>query len=438
MIPEKAALMSKAMQDDERQESRAMRIWRTLEVQEAVSWQWQVAIFVAALIAIFTRLPGALLHPQFFAEDGYAWYQQAYNLGWLRSLPITQAGCVQMLPRLVTGLTLLFPMQFAPLIMNIGGAIVQVLPVTALLSRRCTPWGPLPTRMLMAVLYIVLPNAPEIHIVLTNAMWHLAVLEVLLAFSVPPISWRGRLTDILLFGIGAISGPFCLILIFPVAAYYWMRRQNWTLVVLGILFVGVVVQIFSLVHSVRNASPQPLGATPLSLLRIVAGDIFIDSMKGGFGAFWRTWWLAIAAIGGLTVMIWGWRSAPLAGRLYIIFAVLALMASLKDPLVGGNAPRWETLANIPGVRYWYLPSLMFLWAAAWCVGGGKSLLVRYAGISVLLLTTIGARRTWPYPPYLPEINFSAEVARFRMLKSGQHMQFPLIDPAGTKMELIKH
>ena len=71
-------------------------------------------VFLAALVAIFSRLPGALLHPQFFAEDGWVWYQQAYNLGWLRTLGITQAGCVQMLPRLVAGVTLLFPMQWAP------------------------------------------------------------------------------------------------------------------------------------------------------------------------------------------------------------------------------------------------------------------------------------------------------------------------------------
>jgi hypothetical protein len=106
----------------------SMRIFEIKGTQEGIGFAWQVAIFIAALFAIFTRLPGALLHPQFFAEDGWVWYEQAYNLHWLRSLGIAQAGYMQTLPRLVAGVALLFPMQWAPLIMNIAGAVVQALP----------------------------------------------------------------------------------------------------------------------------------------------------------------------------------------------------------------------------------------------------------------------------------------------------------------------
>src|SRR5271156_137369 len=136
--------------------STVMHLWRTLEIREGLNWRWHAVVFLATLIAIFSRLPGALLHPQFFAEDGWVWYQQAYNLHWLRSLGIAQAGYLQTLPRLVAGVTLLFPLQWAPLLMNLAGAVIQVLPVTALLSHRSTPWGPLPVRMLMAALYLAI------------------------------------------------------------------------------------------------------------------------------------------------------------------------------------------------------------------------------------------------------------------------------------------
>src|SRR3984957_20896783 len=145
-----------------------IRVWQKIQARAGLSLAWQVATFIAVFVAIFSRLPGALLHPQFFAEDGWVWYQQAYNLHWLRSLGIAQAGYIQTLPRLVAGLTLLFPMVWAPLIMNLAGTVIQVLPVTALLSRRCAPWGPLHLRILMAALYLAIPDAPEIHIVLTN------------------------------------------------------------------------------------------------------------------------------------------------------------------------------------------------------------------------------------------------------------------------------
>ena len=84
--------MSKVMQSGERPVSKAIDVWRTVEVQEGISLGWQIVVFVASLIAVFSRLPGALLHAQFFAEDGWVWYQQAYNLQWFRPLGITQAG----------------------------------------------------------------------------------------------------------------------------------------------------------------------------------------------------------------------------------------------------------------------------------------------------------------------------------------------------------
>jgi hypothetical protein len=406
------------------------------QAREGIGPGWQVVVFLAALVAVFSRLPGAFLHPQFFAEDGWVWYQQAYNLHWLRSLGIAQAGYLQTFPRLVAGVALLFPMRWAPLIMSLAGAVIQVLPVTALLSRRCTPWGPLPLRILMAALYLAIPDAPEIHIVLTNAMWHLAVLQALLAFSIPPLSWRGRVSDILLFAIGAISGPFCLLLLPCVAAYWWIRRQRWTLTVMGITFLGAVIQLLTILHSAR-AVQAPLGVTPLRLLRIMAGSIFIDSMTGTGGPYLRISLLIVAVIGGLTIMVWGWRSAPLGGRLYISFAVLILMACLRDPLLlPGTTPRWEVLANATGIRYWFLPSLMFLWSAAWCASGGESRLVRLAGLAVLLLTLMGVYREWTYPSW-PASHWSADVARFHRLQPGEHMIFQVYDPGGRTMELIK-
>jgi hypothetical protein len=398
--------------------------------------RWQVVIFAVSLAAIFSRQPDLLLRAQFFAEDGWVWYQQAYNLHWLHSLAIPQAGYLQTLPRLVAGLTLLFPMQYAPLIMNLAGAVIQALPVTALLSRRCETWGPLPVRMLMAALYLAIPNAPEVHVVLTNAMWHLALLQGLLALSIPPLTWRGRVCDVFLFAIGSVSGPFCLLLLPVVAIYGWLQRQRWTWVVLTMLGIGAVVQIYTITHAVRSAG-VPLGVTPLRFLRIVAGNIFIDSMIGSGGPNLWIPVLLLAAIGGFMVMLYGWRSAPPVGRLFSVFATLVFLAALRDPLLlPGSTPAWEVLAQVMGIRYWFFPSLMFLWLAVWCASAGKTRTVRFAGTAVLLLTLVGVVRKWSYPPW-PQSHFNADVERFQALKSGERMRFAVYDPGGRTMELIK-
>ena len=397
---------------------------------------WQLVAFAVAVAAIFSRQPDLLLHAQFFAEDGWVWYQQAYNLGWLRSLVIAQAGYLQTLPRLFAGLALLFPMRHAPLIMNLAGTVIQALPVNALLSRRCATFGPLPVRGLMAALYLAIPDAPEIHVVLTNAMWHFALLQALLALSLPPRAWRGRVVDIGVFALGSISGPFCLLLLPVVAGYWWFRRQRWTLIILALLCVGAVLQLLVMLHAVRGVG-SPLGATATRLLRILAGSVVIDSMVGSGGPNLRIPLLVVAAAGGLAVGVCGWRSAPLAVRLYSVFAILVLMAALHDPLLlPSTTPRWEVLAQAMGIRYWFFPSLMFLWLAVWCASAGKVRVMRFAGFGVLLLTLVGVVRKWNYPPW-PRGHFAADVETFNALQSGQRMRFSVYDPGGRTMELIK-
>jgi hypothetical protein len=404
--------------------------------RDGLSVRGQFLVFAIAVAAIFSRQPDLLLHAQFFAEDGWVWYQQAYNLHWLPSLGMPQAGYMQTLPRLVAGLTLLFPMRWAPLIMSLTGTVVQALPVNALLSPRCSSWGDLRMRMLMGAVYLAIPDAPEIHVVLTNAMWHFALLQAIVALSLPPLAWRGRLCDLLLFALGSLTGPFCLLLLPVVAVYWWIRRQRWTLAVMAVLVLGAITQIIVMLHAVRSTG-SPLGVTAMRLLRILAGSIFIDSMMGTGGPNLRVSLLLLAAIGGLAIVLYGLMSASLPLRLCSLFATLVLVASLRDPLLLPSPdPRWETLARAMGIRYWFFPSLMFLWLAISCAFAGKVRVMRAAGIAVLLLTLAGVERKWSYPAW-PRSQFSIDVERFQGLKSGEHMRFVVYDPGGRTMELIK-
>jgi len=118
-------------------------------------------VFALVVIALFSRSPSLFTHAQFYAEDGTIWFAQAYNLGWLHSLTLPQAGYLNTMPRLAAALALLFPLNWAPLVMATVGLIIQSLPVTILLSSRCRTWAPLPTRMVLAAIYVAIPNARE-------------------------------------------------------------------------------------------------------------------------------------------------------------------------------------------------------------------------------------------------------------------------------------
>ena len=73
-------------------------------------------------------------------------------------------------------------------------------------------------RMAFAAAYVGIPNAHEIHVVCTNSQWHLAVVLGLLAFATTPRGVAGRIFDIVVVVLGAVSGPYgffyCLCLLF--------------------------------------------------------------------------------------------------------------------------------------------------------------------------------------------------------------------------------
>lgn len=139
--------------------------------------------------AIYSRRPDALLNPQFYAEDGLAWFADAWNLGWLHSLTLPTGGYLNTLPRLVCG-----------------------LPVNILLTSRCSNWGPLWIRGLQAALYVMLPNSREIHVTITNTHWHLALAACLIGFSNTPHSWTWQLFDVIVLLLVGLTGPWALVL----------------------------------------------------------------------------------------------------------------------------------------------------------------------------------------------------------------------------------
>jgi hypothetical protein len=407
-----------------------------LQERDGIGFGWQSVVYLLVLAALFTRRPDMFLHAQFYAEDGKYWYAQAYNLGWVRALGIPLGGYLNILSRLVGALSLLVPFRDAPLVMNLAGVVIQALPVMALLSARCRTWGSLPLRMVMAAIYVAIPNAWEVHVVLTNAHWHLFVLEMLIAFGVPPRGWLGRVGDVVLFAVGGVSDPFCILLLPLVLFYWWRTRERWTLVIAAITGCGAVVQLFTIMRSVRPSN-GPLGATPGLLLRFLAGDIVVDSMTGLRSVVERIPVPALVAILIFAMLIvgYGFFRGKLAFRLYIVFAGALLVTALRNPLIDGPHPLWQMLLDDFGCRYWYYPMLAFLWSAAWCIFHGRSRVVRLAGYCVLIPMLFGVVKDWRYRTPA-DYHFGVYVERFARERAGDHLVIPL-NPYPLSMELVK-
>jgi hypothetical protein len=395
----------------------------------------QGLVFTIAAVALFTRRPGLFLHPQFYAEDGYVWYAQAYNTGWLHSLRLPEGGYLNTLQRLVAGVALGVPLQWAPVVMVWAGLFIQLLPVAVLLSARCRTWGSLPVRLLFAAIYIALPNAGEIHVVLTNAQWHWALAEVMLAFASAPRSWNGRAFDALLFVVGGFTGPFCIILIPLVLMYGWRRAQSWSFALAAFMGVGTLVQAVLLTHGART--PGVRGATLALFLRFFGGDVIEYTILGSQDFILRApkIFILAAVVLGLTIHIYCLLYSNLETKLFVVYCTVLYLASLRSPMPSEKGALWPLLLGNIGARYWFFPMLAFTWCMAWCAANAGNKLMRNTAFCLLFLMPVSIVRDWKYHPY-PDKHFEISVERMKAASPGEHLVIPII-PEGKKMELIK-
>ena len=402
---------------------------------DGLSVGWQFVVFGLVLISLFSRLPSLLTHAQFYAEDGTIWFAQAYDGGWLHSLMVPQAGYLNTMPRLGAGLALLFHLQRAPLVMSIVGIVIQSLPVTILLSPRCRNWAPLPTRMLLAAIYVAIPNAREIHIVVTNTMWHLALAAALVGFGSSPRTWRGRLFDAVLVLVAALSGPFCIVLAPIVLLFWWLRRQSWSLALFALMSIGALTQMVVMLHSTHRLQGA-LGARPEPFLRMLGGNIFACAVIGSHSfATTPMVLIVLAVLGGLSICLYCLRFANLEWKLFLVYCAVLYAASLRSPLTGSPKPAWDVLVNDPSGRYWFFPMLAFAWSAVWCALYGRDRLFKIAGTCIFLSMSLGIVRDWKYGAY-PDEHFAESVQRMRDAKPGDHVIMPIV-PEGSQMELVK-
>ena len=397
---------------------------------QGLSPKAQCLVFVMAAIFVFSRRPDLITHAHFYAEDGAEWYAAAYNTGWLHALTQTAGGYLNTLQRLVASVSLLLPIRYAPLLMNVSGLIIQVLPALFLLSNRCVGWWPLRIRFLQAAIYVLLPNTREVHILLTNAPFHLAFLAFLVAIAKPPLHWRWKLFDIGVLAVSALSGPFCIVLFPLVLFFWWHRRQPWSLVVIAVLAPLIAIQALELLlGGYAGRAPVQLGATPMLFMQLVTGQVYVGSLWGenGFSLHAQLFAVMLVMLLGTSVLLYAVSRATLELRLFVVFAFLILAASLSKPLIGGGLPLWQLLAIDRSARYWFFPMLAVLWCLLYCATQRNDRRVRIAACLTFIAMLHGIVHDHRYPPY-PDQNFQLFLRNFAAAPSGTQVLLPDCPP----------
>jgi hypothetical protein len=402
-----------------------------------------VLVFLFSAALVVSRRPDVLFHAQFWAEDGKIWFADAYNLGAIEPLLHPAAGYFDTLPRLAALVGLLIPMESVPLLFNCIALVFQVIPVLFVLSSRCSGWGSLNARALIAFLYLALPNSQELHANISNTQWRLAPLILMILCSSPARTVLWKVFDVMIVALGALSGPF-VIFIAPIAVMrYWFDRRNlWLRNLMLITCAGALVQATTVVLTGGEAriSQAVRAATPELLVQILAKQIFLAALVGkrtlaglsfdsGMG-----WIVAILAVCiGIAIEAYALLKAPPIVKALIVFSLCLLVVSLAFPMT--KSPQWPALLAAGGVRYWFSPMLAFVASLVWMLHGRNPAIVRGAAMALLLVMVFGIIQDWGHPR-LVDFRFPDYVRKLSDQPSGTTLFVP-INPAGFTMQLMK-
>jgi hypothetical protein len=405
---------------------------------DGTSRKWHLLTFLVAFAIIFLRRPDALLHAQFYGEDGAIWFAEAYNWGPWKALFWTYNGYIHMFPRLIAAGALVVPFRHAPLIENLAAIALQAVPVNIMLSRRSTTWGPFRFRASLAGLYLVLPNIGVMAGTITESQWVLALCAFLLLVAVPPRSTQERAFDLSIFVLCILTGPFCIVLLPIVVLSFLRNRTKWDFLTLGTFFSGSLIQIGALTIHDSSRYRSTLGAGADLLLQVLGGQIYLGTLLGAnmlSVSLKFTTLLFVTSICTFVVLA-ACSMSPVMRRLSYFSAAL-FAASLASPIVYPveGASAWEILAKTPGAHYWFFPSLAFGWSIAWCLRG-RNQVVQIVAACMAFLMIVGVIRDFKCPAFQDD-RFADYAHRLDEAPKNTVVVIPQ-NPPGWKVKLIKH
>jgi len=375
------------------------------------AWARPALVGLISAVVIVLRRPDALLNPQFWAEDGAAWFYEAYVHG-IRAVLTPHSGYLQTSSRLVAWLAQGVPITRAPLVFSLFAIAMQALPAVLLATHRFDDLVPdWRARTLLIALYLLLPNTAEVHAILTNGMWHLALVPLLLAFARPPASRPGKVFDVALVLIAGLSGPFSILLAPFLALFWWRHRQRrWLGVILGADVLAAAIQVGAVVSSLSSAGgPRSVGLpTNLPLVaRAVGSQTFAGLALGqrGYAAIWKNaawqsgWTLGLVLALGLALVVAACLRGPWELRILFGYSAAIVAAGIVAPL-GGNATQELPKLLIPGFgqRYFLVAMLGVGAALVWLLTRGPALRV-VAAVALGVIAVLGIRLDFRYPAF---------------------------------------
>lgn len=403
------------------------------------SWQPRVprsvphSRLVVGLLALLllARQPADFLHPQFNAEEGAVFFQEAYNNGFLSSLSTPESGYYHLALRLTAGLALLVPLTLAPLVFKVVALAIQMLPVAYLLADGVAGYVVTPLfRILVATVYLFGPNTDEIYLNVNNSQWHLTLTASLILLSGPRTGKVRRALDALVLIVFAGSGPFSLVCA-PLALWAWRKRtrdgrDHAARVAPLIVVAGAFIQgayLFSGSRAIGGAAGYGI-PTFADFMRIIALQGVSNSLLGkNFTVrYGDTFPFEAILVAGALIPVLAFVAIRLRNAALMVLLTLAgtsVAVAFVFPL---NDPRLLQNPNF-GPRYFFFTMLFVLATLIAMVERGRWWLwSAIPGLAIVLM--FGIRGDFLISA-VPNTHWPDQITAFRTLSPGEEFFIPV-------------
>jgi len=310
-------------------------------------------------------------------------------------------------------------------------------------------------RILIALLYIYLPNTAEVHANITNAHWFLAIASFMIIISQSPQTVLGKIFDNVFIILASLSGPFAIFLLpsYTIRLIYLKKNNNKDYKYFLYLFIPyticVLVQLLSLYFTSYTRVDTSLGASLMSFVQIISGQVYIASLIGakGYsyvynhifsqGGFVAPLLYSVVFLGGTGIVLYSVVYSKLELKLFWLFTSIILFFSLYKPMGSVVGQQWQIMA-MPGAatRYWAIPMLAFILSLLFLIKSWYNMkILRIFPIAILLLFSLGLVLESIQTPW-PDLQYKQQTQQFETVPVGQTYHFNIL-PQGWKMQLIK-
>jgi hypothetical protein len=353
--------------------------WINLLSSEGTSRTGCIFLFLCGVIAVGLRVPSLWSEPRFWEEEGYIFFQQAWNNGAIAGLTKLFAGYLDLSSNCPATLASFASLEVAPLITTLCALVFQSIPVAIIAFSRAEFWQTPLRKLTGLALIITVPMTSEIWLNTTTSKVHLTLAVALILLEAKATyGWGRQLAYAALAFLSGLSSPMpCFLLPFALLGAYRARTRLASSVAGGLLLATLIQGVLMVSFpSDKNVSERLRTAIPAVQIPALASRCVVLPFAGPQAAYQAgnlmmkvsparkhpQAWLAInaasvALITGLGVLLYRNRKENTA-----ILAGAAVWLAVLSQVTGTAQVEEYMLFPLWNIRYYYASISLLLLA----------------------------------------------------------------------------